>query len=174
MSASSTLATTPRRYPTIISAGNYTNNLHSFIWYQEFLSYTNNSQTDLFDLSPACWGCGTHRLQINKNSTSTSVLHMTLNNLIASQGIWSTPSLRLLLGSLWPGVVAPDTILSGGQIELFDDLNCVQTSDCLIKLLVIDSNSWNNLTVCKRMLNRIICVYLDYLKLFNCEPALNR
>ena len=35
-------------------------------------------------------------------------------------GVRSTPSLPLLLGSLWPGVVTPDRVLSIGQIELFD------------------------------------------------------
>ena len=34
-------------------------------------------------------------------------------------GIQSTPSLPLLLGPLWPGVVALDRVLSMGQIELF-------------------------------------------------------
>ena len=32
-------------------------------------------------------------------------------------GIWSTPSLPLFPYSLWPGVVAPDRILSMGQVE---------------------------------------------------------
>ena len=36
-------------------------------------------------------------------------------------GMGSTPSLQLLLGQLWPGVVAPNSVLSVGQIEL----NCV-------------------------------------------------
>ena len=35
-------------------------------------------------------------------------------------GIQSTPSLTLLPGLLWPGLVAPDRVLSMGQIELFD------------------------------------------------------
>ena len=35
-------------------------------------------------------------------------------------GIWSTPSLLLLPGCLWPKVVAPDMFISMGQIELFD------------------------------------------------------
>ena len=35
-------------------------------------------------------------------------------------GMWSTPSLPLLPGSLWPGVVAPDRVLFMGQIELSD------------------------------------------------------
>ena len=34
----------------------------------------------------------------------------------------NTPSLPLLPGPLWPGVVAPDMVLSMGQIELFDHL----------------------------------------------------
>ena len=38
-------------------------------------------------------------------------------------GIWSTPLLLLLPGPLWPAVVAPDSVLSMGQIEL----NCVLT-----------------------------------------------
>ena len=32
----------------------------------------------------------------------------------------STPSLPLLPGTLWPGVVAADKVLSMGQIEVFD------------------------------------------------------
>ena len=32
-------------------------------------------------------------------------------------GMWSTPSLPSLPGPLWPGVVAPDRVLSVGQIE---------------------------------------------------------
>ncbi len=32
--------------------------------------------------------------------------------------MWSTPLLPSLLGLLWPGVVAPDRVLSMGQIEL--------------------------------------------------------
>ena len=32
----------------------------------------------------------------------------------------STPSLSSLPVPLWPGVVAPDRVLSMGQIELFD------------------------------------------------------
>ena len=34
--------------------------------------------------------------------------------------MWSTPSLPLLLGPVWPEVVAPDRVLSMGEIELFD------------------------------------------------------
>ena len=34
--------------------------------------------------------------------------------------MWSTPSLPSLPSPHWPGVVAPDKVLSIGQIELFD------------------------------------------------------
>ena len=37
------------------------------------------------------------------------------------RGMRSTPSLPLLPGPLWPRVVAPDRVLSMGQMEL----NCV-------------------------------------------------
>ena len=36
-------------------------------------------------------------------------------------GMWSTPSLPSLPGPPWPGVVAPDRLISIDQIEL----NCV-------------------------------------------------
>ena len=32
--------------------------------------------------------------------------------------MWSSPSLTSLPGPFWPGVVAPDRVLSMGQIEL--------------------------------------------------------
>ena len=34
--------------------------------------------------------------------------------------MWNTPSLPLLIGPLWPTVVASDRVLSMGQIELFE------------------------------------------------------
>ena len=37
------------------------------------------------------------------------------------RGMQSTPSWPLLAGPVWPGVVAPDSVISRGQIEL----NCV-------------------------------------------------
>ena len=36
--------------------------------------------------------------------------------------MWSTPSLPLLPGPLWPRVVAPDKVPYDGQIELFNHL----------------------------------------------------
>ena len=44
-------------------------------------------------------------------------------------GMQSNPSLPSLPGPLWPGVVAPDRVLSTGQIEL----NCLLMQNCLKK-----------------------------------------
>ena len=68
------------------------------------------------------------------------------------RGMRCTPSLPLLLSPLWPGVAAPDRVLSMGQIEL----NCVISLNWIV---------WNSLflrsTVCKQkpvhMLNWIVC-----------------
>ena len=43
-------------------------------------------------------------------------------------GMWSTPSLSSLPGSLWPGVIIPYRVLSMGQIEL----NCVLMLNLII------------------------------------------
>ena len=52
-----------------------------------------------------------------------NVLYMTLKNLVTLElcGMRSTSTLPSLPGLLWSGVVAPDRILSMGQIEV----NCV-------------------------------------------------
>ena len=44
--------------------------------------------------------------------------------------MWSTPSLASLSGPLWPGVVAPESVQSICQIELFDtETACKQMAD---------------------------------------------
>ena len=46
---------------------------------------------------------------------------MTLNNLMLELwGMQRTFSLLVLPGLLWPGVVAPDRVISVGRIERFD------------------------------------------------------
>ena len=57
-------------------------------------------------------------------------------------GMRSIPSLPLLPGPLWPRVVAPDRVLSLGQIEL----NCV---------LMLNWIAWDGTVFC--MLDRIVC-----------------
>ena len=64
----------------------------------------------------------------------------------------STPSLPLLPSALWPGVVAPDRILSMGQIVWY--LNCVQKNNKEIELLEIEL--FDPLTVYNQMTNWIV------------------
>ena len=49
-------------------------------------------------------------------------------------GMRSTPSLPLLPGWLWPEVLAPDRVLSIGQIDLFDLKTERKQIACLIEL----------------------------------------
>ena len=65
-------------------------------------------------------------------------------------GMWNTPMLPLLPGLFWSGVVAPDRILSMGQIE---QTVCKQMTD--VKLWLLYSYTWNHLTVCKKELKLI-------------------
>ena len=85
-----------------------------------------------------CWLylCGGMRTPLQ-----TNILDMTLNYLMVRLQfktfgkMWSTPSLPLLLGPLWPWVVVPVRVLSKGQIDQLNYLlymkpfNCVQTND---------------------------------------------
>ena len=58
--------------------------------------------------------------------------------------MWNTPSLPFLPGLLWPGVVAPVSVQSMGQIE---QIVCKQID---VKLGLLYNSSWNLLTVCKK------------------------
>ena len=49
-------------------------------------------------------------------------------------GMWSTPSLQLLPSPLWPGVVAPDMVLSMSLIEL----NCVAMLNLFVSKITFD------------------------------------
>ena len=66
------------------------------------------------------------------------VLSVTLNSIwwwsssLEIWWIWSTPSLPLLSGPLWPGMVVPVRVPSMGQIEKFNYI-------------------WNHLIVCKQI-----------------------
>ena len=77
--------------------------------------------------SQVSWGCGIHWLHLYRGVTpppnkcprydtkqydgEASVMLLRMQ---------STPSLPSFPGPLWPGVVAPDWVLSMGQIELFE------------------------------------------------------
>ena len=78
---------------------------------------------------PVGWGCRIHRLHLCKEVTSpnnypdnnTKQYDSEVPVMLELWGMWSTPSLPSLPGSLWPVVVAPDKVLFMGQLEL----NCV-------------------------------------------------
>ena len=78
---------------------------------------------------PVDWGSRIHRLHLSREirpPTNECSGYDTKSDVEVSVrlelwGMWSTRSLPSLLGPLWFGVVAPDRVLSMGQIEL----NCV-------------------------------------------------
>ena len=79
---------------------------------------------------PSCsyvdWGCRIHRLYLGTNECRD----MISNNAVVMLQLWgmrSTPSLPLLPGSLWPGVVAPHKVLSLSNRTVWH-LNWVQTN----------------------------------------------
>ena len=72
------------------------------------------------------WGCKIHWLLlfrgVRPHSNECSQHDIKSDGevpvLIVLWEMWSTPSLQLLPGPLWPGVIATDKVLSLGQIEL--------------------------------------------------------
>ena len=94
------------------------------IWFDNFMP------NPLYTYCPIGWGCRIHRLHLCRGvrllneclgydtKQSDGVVSVML-------GLWwirSTPSLLLLPGPLWPGVVAPDRVLFMGYIELTANL----------------------------------------------------
>ena len=79
--------------------------------------------------SPVGWGCRIHRLLlrsgVRRPSPNECPAYDSRNFygnspvMLKLWGIRSTPSLPSLPGPLWPGVLAPDRVLSMGQIEVF-------------------------------------------------------
>ena len=86
---------------------------------------------------PVSWGCRIHQLHLCRvvrppNETPGYDTKQSDGEVPVMQelwGMWSTPSLALIPGLLWPGVGAPDRALSTGQIELNSltntKLNCL-------------------------------------------------
>ena len=59
-------------------------------------------------------------------------------------GIWRAPSLPLIPGPLWPGMIQPVRVPYIGQIEQFNHLTvCKQIT---VELFVLDSSTWNHTT----------------------------
>ena len=77
----------------------------------------------IFSLTcPVGWGCRIQRLhlcrEISPPPTSVLLYDTKQSDGVVPVMLRSTPSLPSLSGSLWPGVVAPDRVLSIGQLEL--------------------------------------------------------
>ena len=110
--------------------------------------------------SPVGWGCKIHRLHLCREirlpqRVSKTIRWWSFSNL-ELWGMWSTHLLPLLQGPLCPSVVAPNWILSMGQIEL----NCV---------LMLNWIAWN-----RTVLTFKLCTYakLNCLK-WSCFCMLN-
>ena len=94
---------------------------------------------------PVNWSCRIHQLhlcrEVRPHPTNKCPGYYTKPSdgkapVLELWGMGSTPSLPLLPGPLWPGVVVPYRVLSMGHIELFNHLTvCKQMTD-------IELNFW--------------------------------
>ena len=105
---------------------------------------------------PVGWGCRIHWLHLCKEirPSPMSILIMTLNCIWwwgSSSGAGSSnPSLLLLSDSL--RLIVLVRVLSKGQIELSINFLYLKPFNFeQVELLVLNSNTWNHLTVCKQM-----------------------
>ena len=111
------------------------------------------------DLSQFRWGSRIHRLHLcsGVRPSPITVLGMTLNqhakaSILELWGMQNSPYLLLLPGPLWSEVLVSVRVPFIGQIEMFNHLLYLKQFNCVsIELLVLDSNTWNYLTVCKQM-----------------------
>ena len=122
-------------------------------------------------ISPVGWGCRIHRLHFCRRIRLPSKCpgYDTKQSddedpvILELWGMWSIPSLPLLPGLLWQVSIygtnravqhlncrlwqeqtndlCKTELL---EIEQFNHFNCVKTNDCLIELLVLNSNTWKH------------------------------
>ena len=121
---------------------------------------------------PVGWSCKIHRLHLCRGVKKPSQRMSWVYNTKQSDGavpvnleLWImriTPSLPSLQGLLWPGVVAPDRVLSMGQIEP----NCV---------LMLNWVAWNRpvLTFKLRSYAKLISLKWNCFWHWNCAFTLN-
>ena len=96
---------------------------------------------------PVDWGCRIHRLHLCRgvrpclvcSRYDTKQSNGQVPVLMELWGMQSTPSLPSLPGSFWPGVVAPNRILSVGQIKL----NCSFESLLFLRLNCVFMLNWS-------------------------------
>ena len=105
------------------------------------------------------WGCRIHRLHLYRGVRPPQRVSWYDNRqsggevpvMLEFWGMESTPSLPWLQCPLWPGVVAPDRVLSMGQMEL----TCV---------LTLKWTAWNSTVLTFNCVNKNL--YLYYAELF--------
>ena len=130
--------------------------------------------------NPVGWSCKIHRLHLCRGVKlpphespryNFKPSDSEASGMLELWGMWSTPSLPLLPGPLWPGMVAPEKGSIYESNRTRSHLNWVQTNDlCWIELLEIElfdpltvyrqmtnvklwllySNTWNHLSVNKK------------------------
>ena len=140
------------------------------IYYTKFRTPNLNVKHNINFPSPVSWGCRTYRLLLCRGvrlpQRMSCIYDVKPSLALEIWGMWRTPLLPLLQGPLWPGVVAPGRVLFTGQIELFDIYTDCKRWLVVIRIIrnrtvwaawkqmwVIQRNTWNHLTVYKRMIN---------------------
>ena len=116
-------------------------------WIFDFLQSINRNET-----SSISWGCIIHRPYICRGVIRECPVYDTKPTEgeapdLKFRGMWSTLSLPLLPGLLWPCVVVPDWVLFTGQIELFD----CKKKNILYWNKLLEIVSFDHLTVCKQI-----------------------
>ena len=96
-------------------------------YYEAVVQYCSHHamRSTLFTLSAVGWVCRIHRLylfrRVRSLSQRVSYIYITKSDgeapFLEIEEMWSIPSLKLVQCLLWLGVVAPDKVLSMGQIE---------------------------------------------------------
>ena len=137
----------------------------------ESISYKNNHYAT-YVYSPVGWSskiCWLLLYRYIRPLTTDSPEYDTKLHLIVRLQFWSTSSLPLLPDPLW--VVVPVVVTSMCQTEPFNLLTvCKQIA--VVKLLVLDSNTWNHLCANKWTLTCLKCylktipfqiVYIQYI-----------
>ena len=106
-----------------------------------------NSIENTIKNSPVYWASRIHRLHLCRGI----ILPQRMTKVWQSTASDGALAMSLVPGPLWPRAEVPVMIPSIGQRELFNDLSVCKNDLCLIRLLNLNSNTWNPSAVCKEM-----------------------
>ena len=91
--------------------------------------YSEPGNTTIISTDASAWGCRIYWLHLCRGvrpppneSTGYDIKQSDgeASVMLDFGAMWNIPPLPLLPGPLWPRVIAPDRVLSVGQIQLFD------------------------------------------------------